>query len=111
MLKETYFDQRKGWGVNPYLNNGVPEIVMRNVNHVLSPSLELLNDYKKKRITWSAFVLKYHYEMDNDRCKKEMLRIKKLAEEKDVYLICACHNKEKHCHRYVLLELINAINL
>ena len=33
--------------------------------------------------------------------------IKELSKEQDVYLICACHNKKKQCHRFILIEMIN----
>lgn len=42
--------------------------------------------------------------MDNPACIAIMREIKKLAEAKDVYLIC--YEKEYPCHRFLLLDMI-----
>lgn len=107
-LKETWFQPKRGWGVNPYLLNAIPIIVMRSVEHVLSPSNYLLSDYKNKKISWKEFRIRFIGEMNNnERALKEMRRIKELAKEKDVYLICACSNERKECHRFILIDMIN----
>ena len=109
MLKETSFHPKRGWDKNPYMENAIPIFVMRSTEHILSPSYSLLNDYKSGKINWKEFSIRYIGEMQNERCKREMLKIKELANKKDVYLICACNNERKECHRFILMELINKI--
>ena len=106
MLKETYFNRYKGWGIKP-TKNDVIEVVMRSKGHVLSPSIELLNDYKNGFIEWNIYVRRFKDEMNNEVCKKEMKRIKELSIMKDVYLVCSCFNKKNYCHRYLLINMIN----
>lgn len=106
MLKETFHNRYKGWG-EKLPKDAVVIDVTRSVGHLLSPSYELLMDYKKKRINWEQYVVRFKKEMDNAACRNEMLRIKDLSEKQDVYLVCVCWNKEKKCHRYLLINMIN----
>lgn len=107
MLKTTYFNIYKGWGENPYLVGAEYEIVMRNTGHLLSPSFELINEFKSNKITWKQFSIRFKEEMNNEECINEMKRIKKISKERDFYLVCSCFNKKNECHRFILLEIIN----
>lgn len=80
--------------------------VTRSTGYLLSPSYELLMDYKNKKITWNQYVIRFKKEMDNEACKTEMKRIKDLSKVRDVYLVCVCSNKNKRCHRYILIDMI-----
>ncbi len=106
MLKETYYNRYRGWGVKPP-EDAVVINVTRSAGHILGPSIELLMAYKDNRITWDQYVIRYKKEMNNETCKGVMKRIKETALEKDVYLICVCWNKDRRCHRYLLMEMIN----
>ncbi len=106
MLKETFHNVYKGWGVKPS-EDAIVINVTRSANYILSPSIELLMSYKENRITWDQYVVRFKKEMNNEACKSEMRKIKELSEEKDVYLVCVCWNKDRRCHRYLLMEMIN----
>lgn len=105
MLKETFYNRYKGWGEKPPKDAVVIDVT-RSVGHLLSPSYELLIDYKNKKITWDQYVVRYKKEMDNDGCRTIMKVIKDLSEKQDVWLVCVCWNKEKKCHRYLLIDMI-----
>ncbi len=108
MLKETYYNRYKGWGEKPSQDALVIHVTRSN-GHMLSPSSELLMDYKEKRINWAQYVTRFKKEMDNPECKLMMKMIKERAKEKDVYLVCVCWNKEKKCHRFLLMDMINKL--
>jgi len=75
---------------------------------VLSASKELLNDYKKERITWQEFEARFRKEIrSNPKAMAELKRLKGLSQEKDVYLIC--YEKNHPCHRFILIDLINEL--
>jgi uncharacterized protein YeaO (DUF488 family) len=109
VLKECSFNSHVGWSINPnpYMTNSKVEFVQRNCNHKLSPTYPLINEFKGGHIGWYEFASKFKSEMDNEICKRDMRRIKELSKENDVYLICSCSNNFRHCHRFILLDLIN----
>ncbi len=104
MLKESYLANMKN------LPKGAIKIVTtRSAGHMLSPSWALLNDYKNGKVDWAGYVKIFYREMDNSACVTVMREIKKLAETRDVYLICY-EAPGKNCHRYILMEMINNID-
>ena len=107
MLKETYYNQYKGWGT--IIPEDATQLnVMRSNGSILSPSYELLNDWKDKKISWDNYTKRFIEEIQsNPEALQLMKDIKELSKEQDVYLICACHNKKKQCHRFILIEMIN----
>lgn len=105
MLKETFYNRYKGCGVKPP-EDAVVINVTRSVGHILSPSIELLMAYRDNRITWDQYVVRYKKEMNNEVCRSLMKRIKEESKVSDVYLVCFCFNKENHCHRFLLMEMI-----
>jgi len=105
MLKETYFA----------ISNRLPDDVIKvfvmraRFNSVLAPSWKLLN--KAKAENWSFEKYRKHFIkeiMSNQKAIEKMREIKKLAETKDVYLICYEKDASK-CHRTILIELINKL--
>lgn len=102
MLLEGYLAKK-----HTYPKDEVHIAVTRTARSVLAPSWELLNDYKNEKITWSEYIKRYVKEMDNVDAIVEMLRIRKLAETRDVRLIC--YEKTYPCHRYILMVLIYTI--
>lgn len=74
----------------------------------LAPSKELLDDYKKKRISWEEYIPKYFAEMDNPKSRVAISKIAHEAVVKPVILFCHCGPKEgNHCHRFLLMDLVN----
>jgi uncharacterized protein YeaO (DUF488 family) len=103
MLKETYLGN---WRKIP---EGVEKIyVTRTAKSVLSPSNELLNDYKGKRIDWAQYTERFIEEMKSEKAINEMRRIKELARTKDVYLICY-EKPPDNCHRFLLMDMIKEL--
>ena len=75
---------------------------------VLSPSKELLSDYKKGLIDWNGYDKIFRAEiLANGKAMKKLKEIAKLSQEKDVRLIC--YEKNPPCHRFILINLIEEI--
>lgn len=104
MLKESYLANKRNLP-----KNAVKIVVTRSAGHMLSPSRALLNNYKNGNIDWAEYVKTFYREMDNPACVAIMKEIKKLAREKDVYLICY-EAPGKNCHRYLLMDMINKMD-
>jgi uncharacterized protein YeaO (DUF488 family) len=106
MLKETYLAR-----VGKVPPGAIVEIVTRpHENHILSPSWELLNDWKARRISWEEFDRRFRIEMSSPAAVAEMKRLKKLAEKQDVYLVCYEGIPPVYCHRFILLEVISSMD-
>jgi len=103
MLKESYLGN-----IRNLPKDAVKIVVTRSAGHMLSPSKTLLWDYKKGRINWEQYVKTFYREMDNPACVAVMREIKKLASERDVYLLC--YEKEYPCHRFLLLDMIGKLD-
>jgi hypothetical protein len=101
-LKETYF---ANLGNVKKMDPGAVIIdVTRRAGSVLSPSWDILNEYKAGKMTWDGYISRFLREMNNPECKTEMLRIGELAKTKDVYLVC--FERVGNCHRFLLLDMI-----
>lgn len=103
MLKESYLANIKNLS-----KDAVKIVVTRTAKSVLSPSWDLLNDYKTRRIDWGQYTQRFKNEMNNDRCMAEMRKIKRIAKDKDIYLIC--YEKRFPCHRFLLVDIINSLD-
>jgi uncharacterized protein YeaO (DUF488 family) len=99
MLLEGYLAKLK-----TYPKDEIKIEVTRSSGSILAPSWELLNDYKTGKIDWTAYEKRFTNEMTKPIAIREMLRIKLLAETKDVRLIC--YEKNPPCHRFILLRMI-----
>jgi uncharacterized protein YeaO (DUF488 family) len=109
MLKETYYNQFKGWGTEiPKEAHKV--FVMRSHGSFLAPSWELLRDWQAERISWGEYEDRFRNEMlSSVEARAIMNDLKILSKNSDVYLICSCHTTEKHCHRFILIDMINQL--
>ncbi len=103
-LKETYFGNVEN--VKKMDPGAVIIDVTRRAGSVLSPSWNLLNAYKSKKIDWDGYISRFLREMDNPECKTEMLRIGDLSKTKDVYLVC--FERVGNCHRFLLVDMIKS---
>jgi len=105
MLKETYLARMKQTSKeNP---DAAFIVVTRSAGHVLSPSWNLLNDYKDGRIDWAQYIERFRCEMESDSCIAEMKRIWDLSQKRDVYLVCY-EKPDENCHRHILIELMTS---
>lgn len=102
MLKEGYIGKWKKYPKN--------EVKVRVASpSVLAPSKELLKDFKEGKTDWGAYDRRFRKEiLDNPEAVAKLKEIKKLAEEKDVRLIC--YEKNPPCHRFILIDLINSLS-
>ncbi len=103
MLKESYLANMKNLP-----EDAIKIVVTRTARNVLSPSWDLLNDYKQGKIDWISYTERFKNEMNNDRCIAEMRKIKWMSKSKDVFLIC--YEKSGHCHRFLLFDMINKLD-
>jgi len=70
----------------------------------LAPSIELLNDYRKRKIDWSEYVRRYLKEMEN---KKELIKeLKKRSDGGEVIGLLCWEKDDRFCHRRLLKDLI-----
>ena len=98
MLKEGYIARWK-----KYPKDEVKVRVARP--SVLAPSKELLKDWKEGKIDWAEYERRFRKEiLGNPKALAKLKEIKKLAEEKDVRLLC--YEKNPPCHRFILIDLI-----
>ncbi|MDP2753521.1 MAG: DUF488 family protein [Nitrospirota bacterium] len=61
------------------------------------------------RISWEEYKERFRNEMLSSVARTIMKDIKMLSKDVDVYLICSCHNTENHCHRFILIDMINQL--
>jgi hypothetical protein len=101
-LKETYFANLEN--VKKMDPGAVIIDVTRGAGSMLSPSWDMLNEYKAGKMTWEGYISRFLQEMDNPVCISEMLRIGELARTKEVYLMC--FERVGNCHRFLLLDMI-----
>jgi hypothetical protein len=106
-LKETYIGNLGN--VKKLDPDAVIIDVTRRAGSVLSPSWDMLNEYKAGKMIWDAYISRFLLEMDNLKSRAEMFRIGELAMTKDVYLVC--FERVGNCHRFLLVDMIKGLML
>ena len=77
---------------------------------VLGPSRELLKAVKAGAIGWSEYAQRYRREIfSNPDALKEIQRLRRLAQLRDVYLVC--WEPKPPCHRFLLLDIVKELEL
>ena len=70
----------------------------------LAPSKELLRAWKKKRISWEMYTVRYHEEMQD---QQEAIRgLAARAKCNTITLLCFEYEDDPCCHRHLLKKLI-----
>ena len=70
----------------------------------LAPSIELLNDYRKRRIDWNEYERRYFKEMET---KKELIKeLRKRSDDGEVISLLCWEKDDSFCHRRLLKDLI-----
>ncbi len=70
----------------------------------LAPSKELLRDWKKQRISWEEYTVRYHEEMQG---QQEAIRdLANRARRSTITLLCFEREDDPCCHRHLLKKLI-----
>jgi uncharacterized protein YeaO (DUF488 family) len=85
----------------------------------LGPSEKLLQEFRARKITWTAFERKYRKELfetaaidrrnrviKNHGQKFTLRLLQALAERVPVTLLCHCEEDEPHCHRRILQTIL-----
>ena len=73
----------------------------------LSPSMELIREYKNDKITWKKFLSNYKSEMSKNPQSLELIKqLRKQSKIDDITLLCFEADGEP-CHRHLLREIIN----
>lgn len=70
----------------------------------LAPSATLLSDWKKQKISWDEYEVRYRQEMTSQAAAIRMLADK--AKHETLTLLCFEREGNPHCHRHLLKELI-----
>ncbi len=77
----------------------------------LSPSIELVHEYKNGKITWKKFLSNYKSEISKNLQSLELIKqLQKQGKVDDVTLLCLEPDAEP-CHRHLLREIINKPSL
>lgn len=74
---------------------------------VLAPSERLLKRWKGGKIDWAEYERRFREEILSNPAVAKLREIKKLAEEKDVRLIC--YEKNPPCHRFILIDMVREL--
>jgi len=106
MLKETYLAILKRTKERDLMGEFI--VVTATAHHILAPSWDLINGIKNGNIDWDIYKRKYIQQIQtNPLAMRELHRIKQLAKTKNVYLVC--YEKTPPCHRFILMEMIEAL--
>lgn len=70
-----------------------------------APSINLLNDYRYKRINWDEYEQRYLKEMEDN---KELIKeLRKRSDEGEIITLLCWEKDDRFCHRRLLKNLIN----
>ena len=60
-----------------------------------------------KKMNWSIYKNRFLAEIKNNPdALDEIKELKQLSKDQDVTLLCHCVGMDKHCHRFVISELV-----
>ena len=72
----------------------------------LSPSIELIHEYKNDKITWKKFFSKYKKELqENSKSRKALKILRKKSKTDHITLLCF-EPDGIPCHRHILREIL-----
>lgn len=116
-IYETYFNRYAGWGEKPP-KGAIVEIIMRNKGHVLSPSHDLWQAWYNRKKTaskqdryWEMYKERFFNEMKSTEAQADIKRLAELSKDNDVWLVCSCSNKFNYCHRFLVMSLMNELEV
>ncbi len=73
----------------------------------LAPSIDLLNDWKNRKVSWKEYEERYLGEMrGKEEAVKRLMEV--IREKKVVTLLCA-EKDDRFCHRRLLKEYLNRL--
>lgn len=79
---------------------------------LLSPSKELLSDWKANRITWKQYEERFREQiLSNEDARLTLVSILVRSRERNVRLICYERAEDKKCHRFILMKMVEEMIL
>ena len=88
-----------------YWPRGVPKAATDEYHSQLAPSRQLIDEYKKGKLSWQEFGRRYREELSGERPQAELRRLAEIARAQVVTLLCFCE-EERGCHRTLLRQAI-----
>jgi uncharacterized protein YeaO (DUF488 family) len=75
---------------------------------MLSPSKDLLKDYKEGLIDWGSYQVRFTKQIrENPMAMIALRHYAVISKTQDIRLIC--YEKNPPCHRFILMDMINSI--
>lgn len=82
------------------------KITRAHINSILSPSWNLYHKAKRRKVTWDQYKTEFLKEMNNEKVRDLLEKLRAFAQTRDLYLIC--YEKDPtHCHRSLVKKLID----
>ena len=113
MIRQGYFAKHRTYPTDELkicVSHSWPRFVKRDqMTHMpaLAPSKQLLQDYKKKQITWTQYTERFTAEMDTDQASTALLELMlKSNHGENIRLLCFEKALDRECHRFLLLEML-----
>ena len=88
-----------------YWPRGISKSAVDRYVRDLSPSRELLSQYRSDQLDWPRFRHQFLAEMQSETALGEIHALARLARSETVTLMCVCKDEDR-CHRSILRELI-----
>jgi len=78
----------------------------------LAPSRILHKEYMiDKKLNWSLYKKRFLSEIKNNPdALDEIKELRQMSRDQDVTLLCHCIGMDKHCHRFIIQELVEREN-
>lgn len=108
-MKSIYAAKAKGDGhrvlITRYYPRGVKKDHFDDWVRELSPSKDLLKQYKEGKITWNTFEKRFLIQMNDEQCMMKLQTLSTQAKKKPITLLC--YEKNDHeCHRHLIHDLL-----
>jgi uncharacterized protein YeaO (DUF488 family) len=73
---------------------------------ILAPSIQLLEDYRRRYITWGEYEKRYLEEMKKKNQQQTIKYLKQRNKVGEIITLLCHENNDKFCHRRLLKKLI-----
>jgi len=105
----SYFDKKAHFGELMSISNTEPEgFEVDRKSKTLVPPWEIVDGYKKGRLTWEEYVEAYNKHLSKEWGTTAMPRfLEKFNGDRDITLLCWCRNEER-CHRSLVADWLEA---
>lgn len=112
----SYYNRAKALDPNRWefvqISNSKPtwwEYATTKLDAVIPP-WNIVSDYKAGRITWAKYTDEYNYYLNNEDMEDAIGTIEKLAEAKNVVLLC-WEDPTNKCHRHLFADYMNKLGI